>query len=68
MNCLSTWYVRGMNWIVKKGEVVDGFRNEKFELLALNNMKIKRNGEILWHRISGIYVGLWRMKGLGRAR
>ena len=43
--------------ITKRDEVVDAFRKETFELLALTEMKIKKNGEISWCRVSDICGG-----------
>ena len=49
VNHLGTWNVRGINGIAKREEVVDVFREGKFELLALTEMKLKGNrGIIVW--------------------
>ena len=49
-----TWYVRIINGTVKREEVVDVFRKEKFELLALTETKLKENGEVSWWGVNGI--------------
>ena len=41
-------------WDCKEEEVVDVFRKEKFELLALTETKLKENGEVSWWGINGI--------------
>ena len=40
---LGTWDVRGINGTAKREEVVDVFREGKFELLALTETKLKEN-------------------------
>ena len=42
-----TWNVRGINGTTKREEVVDVFREGKFELLALLETKLKGNREVL---------------------
>ena len=46
VNRLGTWNVRGLNGTVKREEVVDNFREGKFELLASMETKFKGNGEV----------------------
>ena len=46
VNCLGTWAVRGINWVAKREDVVDVFREGKFELLALTELKLKGNGKV----------------------
>ena len=40
--------MRGINGTAKREEVVDVFREGKFEFLALTETKLKRNGEVSW--------------------
>ena len=46
MYCLGTWNVRGINEVAQREEVVDVFREGKFELLSLTETKLKGNGEV----------------------
>ena len=48
-------YIRG-------GEVVDVFRERKFELLALMESKMKGNGEISWSGLNGIIASVQEME------
>ena len=43
---MGTWNVRGINETVKREEVVDVVRKEKFKLLVLMETKLKGNGEV----------------------
>ena len=45
VNCLITWNVRGINGIAKRKEVMDIFKEGRFELLALTETKLKGNGD-----------------------
>ena len=42
--------------------MVDIFREEKFELLALTESKLKGKGEVSWCRVSGIITSVQEMK------
>ena len=61
-NRLGTWNVRGINGTTKREQVVDVFRERKFELLALTETKLKWEGEISWCGINGIIAGVHEMK------
>ena len=50
VNPLGTRNVRGINGTTKREELVDIFREGKFELLALMEMKLKGNGELSWSK------------------
>ena len=41
---------------------MDVFREEKFELLALSETKLKGNGEVSWRRVNGIIAGVRKME------
>ena len=41
INHLGTWNVRGINEIAKREEVVNAFKEEKLQLLALTETKLK---------------------------
>ena len=42
--------------------MVDVFRKGKFELLALNEIKMKGNGEAKWYVINSITMGVQEIK------
>ena len=65
VNCLGICNVRVINGTAKRDEVVDIFKEGKFELLALMEMKLKGKGEVSWCGIIGIIAGVQEM---GRAR
>ena len=44
--------IRGINGTAKREEVVDIFREGKFELLPLMETKLKGNGDISWCGVS----------------
>ena len=54
--------VRGINDTTKKEKVVDIFKKEKFELLALTETKLKGKGEVSWVKVSGIISGVQEME------
>ena len=54
-NRLGTWNVRGINGTTKREQVVDVFRERKFELLALTETKLKGKGEVSWSGINVIF-------------
>ena len=62
VNRLGTWNVRGINNTTKREEVVDVFREGRFELLALTETKLKGKGEISWFGVNGIISGVQEMK------
>ena len=41
---------------------MDVFQKGKFELLALTETKLKRNGEVSWCGVNGIIVGVQEME------
>ena len=41
---------------------MDVFREGKFELLALTEMKLKGNGEVSWCGVNGIIAGVQEME------
>ena len=41
---------------------MDVFTEEKFELVALMEMKLKGNGELLWCRVNDIIAGVQKME------
>ena len=42
--------------------MVDVFRGRKFELLALAETKLKRNGDASWYGVNGIIAGIQEME------
>ena len=62
VNRLDPWNVRGINGTEKWEEVVNVFREGKFELLPLTEMKLKGNGELSWCGVNGIIAGVQEMK------
>ena len=46
--------MRGINGTARREELVNDFRDGKFELLALTEIKLKGNGEVSWCRVNGI--------------
>ena len=61
-NRLGTWNVRGINDRKKREEVVDIFKKENFELLALTKTKLKRKGEVSWSGVNAIFAGVQEME------
>ena len=55
---MGTWNVRGINGIANREEVVDIFRNGKFEFFVLTETKLKINGEVSCCEMNGIIVGV----------
>ena len=56
--------VRGINETAKRGEIVDVFREGKFELLVMTDPKLKgKNGEVSWCGVKGIIAGVQEMCG-----
>ena len=49
---------KGIIGIVKRGEVVDVFRKEIYELFTLTKPKLKGNGDVLWCGINGIIADI----------
>ena len=47
----------------KREEVVDIFKKEKFELLALTETKLKGKGEVSWSGVNGIISGVQMERG-----
>ena len=62
VNRLGTWNVRGINGTTKREEAGEVFRERKFELLALTETKLKRNGEVSWCGVKGIIAGVQEME------
>ena len=54
--------VREINETVKRVEVVIVFRKGKFVLPALNETKLKGNGEISWYGVNVIIEGVQEME------
>ena len=50
-----------MNETVKREEVVNVFREGKFDFLALTETKLKGNGEV-WCGVKGIIAGVQEME------
>ena len=59
--------LRGINDTMKGEEVVDVFKEGKFELLALMETKLKGNREISWCGVNGIIDVFRRLKELGNS-
>ena len=55
---LGTWNLRGINDTTKREEVVDIFKEGKFELLALAEAKLKGKGEVSWSGVNVIFAGV----------
>ena len=51
--------------VAKRVKVVNVLSKGKSELFALTYRKMKRNVEISWSEVSGMYAICKRMKGLG---
>ena len=66
VNRLGTWNVSGMKDTTKREEVVDIFREGKFELLALTETKLEGKGEVSWSEVNVINAGVQEMKELGK--
>ena len=47
---------------MKRNEVIDIFREGKFELLALTETKLKGNGELSWCGVYDIIAGVQEME------
>ena len=62
VNCLGTWKVRENNDTMKREELVDIFKKEKFELLALMETKLKGKGEVSWPGVNVIIAGVQEME------
>ena len=54
--------MRGINDTTKREEVVDIFKKENFELLALTETKLKGEGEVSWCKVNGIISGVQEME------
>ena len=54
--------VRGINDATKREEVVDIFKEKKFELLALTETKLKGKGEVSWLGVKVIIAGVQEME------
>ena len=57
--CKSTGYVEYKR---KREEIVDVFRNGKFELLALMKKEFKGNGEVSWCGVNDIIASVHEME------
>ena len=53
---------KGINGTLKREEVVDIFREGKFELLALKEIKLKGKGEVSWCGVNGIITSIQKME------
>ena len=51
---LGMWNVRGINDTRKREEVVDIFKEGKFDIFALTETKLKVEGEVSWCEVNGI--------------
>ena len=58
--CKSFKYVE-----CKRDKVLNAFRNGKFELLALNEAKLKGNGKVSWSEVNDIIAGVLEIERLG---
>ena len=47
---------------MKREEVMDVFRERKFELLALTETKLKGNGEVSWCEVNDIIASVQEME------
>ena len=54
--------MRGINDTTKREEVVDIFKEGKFELLALTETKLKEKGELSWCGVNGTIAGVQEME------
>ena len=62
-NCSSrvgTWNAGGLNGDGKRREVINVFKNGKFELLVLTETKVKGSGEDEWCGVKCVYAGVER--------
>ena len=62
VNCLGAWNVREINRNAKREEVVDVFKEGKFQLLALTETKLRGKGEVSWSGVNGIIGGVQEME------
>ena len=62
---MDTRNIKIKNLTGKKEEVVDVFREGKFELLALTETKLKGNGEVSWYGANSIIAVVQEMEKLG---
>ena len=62
INRLGTWNVRVINGTVKREEVVNVFREGKFEFLVLMETKLKGNGEVSWCGVNGFIASFQEME------
>ena len=62
MNRIGTWNVRGINGEEKRKEVLDVFRNGRFDLLALTETKMTGSGEAEWCGVKCVYGGVERFE------
>ena len=60
VNRLGRWNVKGINVNTKREEVVDVFREGKFDLLALT--KLNENGDVSRCGLNGIITGVQEME------
>ena len=58
--------VRGINGTAKREDVVDVFKEGRFELFALKESKLKGKGEVTWCGVNGIIADVRRWKELGK--
>ena len=47
-------YIRSINWVEEREDVIDLFRRAKFEFLTFTEMKMKRNWEVSLCGVNGI--------------
>ena len=66
VNRLGTGNVRGINGTAKREDVVDVFKEGRFELFALKESKLKGKGEVTWCGVNGIIADVRRWKELGK--
>ena len=62
INRLGIWNVKGINGTAKRGDVVDVFKEGKFELLTLMETKLKGNGEVSWCGVNFTFAGVQEME------
>ena len=54
--------MRGIKDTIEREEVVDIFKKGKFDLQALTEKKLKREGEVSWVEVNGIISGVQEME------
>ena len=58
MNRVGVWNVRGIGEDEKREEVVNVFKEGRFDMLALNETKLRGKGEFEWGGVKGVRSGV----------